>query len=159
MARSPIPQLVEDFHQMTPEEQRCFLDLVDPQPEPQMEKAAMKKKRTRTGSKSPRASNMAATLNKSLQSQKRVTTPMCVACGNDPDHPDHGTGEGQHEFSTDIGTRIVEQLKGHEARCAFTTDGKTCLGAEDDAIHDKSMGYGGYHEFVAPGAQAASVGD
>lgn len=101
MARSPIPQLIEDFHQMSPEEQRCFLDLVDPQPEPPAaEKASAKKKRTRSSSKSPRASNLAATLGKNLAQQREAATkditgeadapePICDTCGNIAGYVDH----------------------------------------------------------------------
>lgn len=66
MARSPIPDLIERFHNLTPEERKCFLDLVDPQPEPEPAKQTRKKRTT----KSTRASSMAAAIKKSLEQGK-----------------------------------------------------------------------------------------
>jgi len=104
--------------------------------------------------KSARATGLAATLNKNLAQQRK---PMCATCGStDPNDGDHGTGEGQHEFSTDVGGRL-QKLMSSEDRCAFEIDGKVCKGLENDGIHDVTLGYVNYHEFVAPEAQAAGA--
>jgi len=42
--RSPITQLIQDFQNLTPDQQKVFLDLVDPQPEPQPVKRTRKKR-------------------------------------------------------------------------------------------------------------------
>lgn len=44
--------------------------------------------------------------------------------------------------------------------CVYSTNGKVCHGTENDGIHDKTMGYAGYHEFQpAEQAVSASGGD
>lgn len=57
----------------------------------QPEKPAIKKRKPRTGGgKSQRASNMAATLGKSLEAQRQVEKPLlCNICGNEEDFQDH----------------------------------------------------------------------
>jgi hypothetical protein len=47
------------------------------------------KKAGKKPSKSQRASGMAAAIRKSLESQKRVTEPICGTCGNVEDYADH----------------------------------------------------------------------
>jgi hypothetical protein len=131
----------------TDSERELLITALQPAKSAGKKKAAAKK----AGSKSPRASSMAATLGKNLAQQRK---PMCAACGNDEDYEDHGTGEGQHEFDTNVGARLSRLMNGD--KCAYEVDGKVCHGAKDSAIHDPSMGYAGYHEFV--GAQVAAVG-
>jgi hypothetical protein len=113
------------------------------------------KKRTRaTGNRSARATGLAATLNKNLAQQRK---PMCAICGStDPDDGDHGDGDSQHQFSTDVSGRL-QMLMSNGDKCAFEIDSKVCKGLENDGIHDVTLGYVNYHEFVAP-TQAASTG-
>lgn len=114
MARSPIPDLIERFHQMSPEERACFLDLVDPQPEPEPATKQTRKKRT---TKSARASGMAAAIKNSLQQGKQAAADdepkpngdLCIAkipglgveCG-DPElsrvHDKNAGYAGYHPF-------------------------------------------------------------
>jgi hypothetical protein len=85
--RSPITQLIELFHGLTPDQQALFLDQVDPQPDEE-EKPA-KKTRKRSAGKSKRASVMAAALNKSLEGQRAASGPNCTICGNEEGYQDH----------------------------------------------------------------------
>jgi hypothetical protein len=87
MARSPITQLIELFHILTPDQQALFLDQVDPQPD-EAEKPAKKARKKLTG-KSRRASGMAAALNKSLEGQRAVSGTNCTICGNEEGYRDH----------------------------------------------------------------------
>jgi hypothetical protein len=54
-----------------------------------------------------------------------------------------------------------QQRETKTVRCIHEIDDNgglmPCGDFEDSAIHDKSMGYEGYHEFVAPSVQAAGV--
>ena len=81
--RSPVTQLIEDFHNMSVEEQKLFLDLVDPQPE---EQAKPKVKRKAKG-KSARASQMSEQIKTNLG--QRAKEPICATCGNVEDYVDH----------------------------------------------------------------------
>ena len=73
-------------------------------------------------------------------------------------HANHGTGAGQHKFETNVSERILRQL-GHGAKCVYEIDGKVCHGSENDGVHDLTMGYAAYHEFVAPETANAATGD
>ena len=121
MARSPIPDLIERFHQMRPEEQRCFLDLVDPQPEPEL---PAKKASKKGGPRSARASGMAAAIKSSIEQ-----------------------GKAAAHNAADADAKCVAIVPGSEDVC-----GKS----ENNGIHDQSLGYGGYHEFEAGKAKAAT---
>jgi hypothetical protein len=93
---------------MSLEEQKCFLDLVDPQPEPEATKKASKKR----GPRSSRASGMAAAIKNSIEQGKQAsasTGQKCTAmvpelnvvCGNTEDngiHDPNGGYGGYHEF-------------------------------------------------------------
>lgn len=98
MARSPITQLIELLHTLTPDQRALFLDLVDPQPDEE-EKPA-RKVRKRSAGKSRRASGIAETLNNNLQQRRRETandvtgedqpsSPLCTACGHEQGYQDH----------------------------------------------------------------------
>jgi hypothetical protein len=84
MARSPITQLIELFHGLTPDQQALFLDQVDPQPNEE-EKPA-RKARKRSAGKSRRASGMAAAINKNLQRQHQ-SAELCTHVSEDGDDP------------------------------------------------------------------------
>jgi hypothetical protein len=118
MARSPITQLIELFHGLTPDQQALFLDQVDPQPD-EVEKPAKRTRKpaiARKGgcaacdyfksapihhdpnlagyhvyqlAKSKRASGMAAAINKSLEGQRAASGPNCTICGNEEGYQDH----------------------------------------------------------------------
>jgi hypothetical protein len=113
MARSPLTETIARVQGMiayvrenlNPGEYDLFLDLVDPQPEP----APAKKKRTKRGSKSSRASGLAAAIKNSLEAQKKASTisadqgddsgPLCGTCGNTEDFQDHfRPSPNYHEF-------------------------------------------------------------
>jgi hypothetical protein len=98
MARSPITQLIELFHGLTPDQQALFLDQVDPQPDEE-EKPA-KKARKKSAGKSKRASGIAETLGSNLAQRRRSTaddatgesqssSPLCTACGHEQGYQDH----------------------------------------------------------------------
>ena|SRR5688572_25677287 len=132
---------------LSTDEFMLFLDLLVPQPE--VVKTPTKKKRKSSG-KSQRASNMATTLGKNRQSQE----PRCVACYEVLEHANHGTDKGQHQFETSLAARVNPILDKYNAKCVFELDGKVCHGAQDDSIHDKSLGYLNHHEFQPEQAQA-----
>ena len=95
MARSPITQLIEDFHNLSIDEQKLFLDLVDPQPE---EQPKPKVKRKSKGGKSARASQMSEQIKANLN--QRAKEPLC-ACGNEEGFTDHAQPSPNfHEFQT-----------------------------------------------------------
>ena len=93
--RSPVTQLIQQFNALTPEEAKVFLDLVDPQVEPEKQKRT----RAKRGTKSKRASGMAETIKNSLEAQQQAnadnddegdeTGPLCGVCGNIKDYQDH----------------------------------------------------------------------
>lgn len=124
--------------------QRLILELA---PKPRTKpagKAGTKTAAKKAGSKKP-------------SSKKPASPPICATCGNEEDYEDHGTGEGQHEFSTNVGARL-QKLMGVSDKCTYSIDGKTCHSAPGDAIHDESMGYAGYHGFVGGGAMSVTTG-
>lgn len=61
MARSPITGLVEQFKTLTEEQQAVFLDLVDPQVEPELPGKKPRKKRT---TKSAKAQSLSSAISK-----------------------------------------------------------------------------------------------
>lgn len=98
MARSPITGLVEQFNTLTPEQQAVFLDLVDPQPEPEPGKQTRKKRATR----SPRAESLSNALAKTPKVEADGD-PRCVAfdCGEREDaliHDPKGGYASYHPF-------------------------------------------------------------
>ena len=113
-------------------------------------------KKSATGGKSPRASSVAAAVGGALR--KAAKEPKCVACYEIESHSNHGTGEGQHKFETNVSERILRQL-GHGAKCVYEIDGKVCHGLENDGVHDSTMGYAAYHEFVTSETSNAATGD
>lgn len=55
---------------------------------------------------------------------------------------------------------LMDRRPTPDEECAYISDdgrgnGAGCFAVENDPIHDKSMGYGGYHEFVRPTSAAA----
>jgi hypothetical protein len=146
MARSPITQLIELFHGLTPDQQALFLDQVDPQPD-EKEKPAKKAREARMVregcaacdyfksapihhdpnlagyhvyqlAKSKRAAGMAAAINKSLQRQHQ-SAELCAHVSEDGDDP------------------------------------AACGEPEGSGIHDPAMGYRNYHPFAASAQSAA----
>jgi hypothetical protein len=60
-----------------------------------------KKAAKKSSSKSPRASGMAAALNRSLSQQRAVTEPICATCGNVEDYVDHSEpSPSYHRFES-----------------------------------------------------------
>jgi hypothetical protein len=99
MARSPIPQLIEDFNNMTPEERACFLDLVDPQPEkPEPEKKPVKRGRKASKSRAPIAEKTGEASSNGLCAFDYGDGITCLAIPSNAIHdPKAGYG-GYHEF-------------------------------------------------------------
>jgi hypothetical protein len=66
------------------------------------------------------------------------------------------------DMQTTLSKSLAQQLQATEVKCAYVNGGKTCLGAEGDGIHDKSLGYLGHHPFVSsssarPAAERSST--
>lgn len=120
-------------------------------------------------------------MGKSSKSTKPVTKRViekCVACDYTRQAAHHKEGhKNYHEFqpsqssskskraaglSDEARQRLSRKVLGADggnhkpSLCAFEVDGKVCHGAEDDAIHDQTMGYAAYHEFQPERAQAAT---
>lgn len=96
MARSPITDVVKAFNTLTMDEQRIFLDLVDPQPDEEEEQPEKpKRKRKKTG-KTPRASSI-------QQAIAGTGKPAPVLCAHVSDNGDDPTtchelqGNGVHD--------------------------------------------------------------
>lgn len=95
MPRSPIPNLIVEFNSMTPEEQRCFLDLVDPQPDEQPEKKKTRKKREAKAEKRglPQQTDAAATVAQKVE--------HCYVCHEGREHSNHdSTYLSSHPFQS-----------------------------------------------------------
>lgn len=61
--------------------------------------------------------------------------------------------------ASSLAEKIAGTARGTETvLCTYELNGKVCKGLEDDAIHDKSMGYGGYHPFVSSSSVRPAVG-
>lgn len=128
MARSPVTALLDQFHNLTPEEAKVFLDLVDPQPEPEPQVKQTRKKRT---TKSPKAQSLESVIAK---------TPKVGA------DADAAKADAPEVFN---GTRCIAKIPGL---------GVECGDPEDNRVHDKNAGYAGYHPFEssAPFAEKKS---
>lgn len=97
MARSPITPLVVEFQNLTPDEQKIFLDLVDPQPEP--ETSAKQTRKKRGASKKAQSLSSAirgatgkmsgADANDDDGSDPTLLPTLCSACGNEENFTDH----------------------------------------------------------------------
>lgn len=109
MARSPITGMVEQYQSLTPEEQKVFLDLVDPQPDPE---PAKKQTRQKRGSRSPRAQSIsnaikpatgkpsdAPLLSGNDEGADGESEALCGACGHIASYQDHfKPSPNYHEF-------------------------------------------------------------
>ena len=88
MARSPIIPVLEGFKTLTVDEQKIFLDLVDPQPEPEPATQTRKKR-----GPSKKAQSLSAAIAKTpkvdAENEPEVEGPMCGACGNAEGYQDH----------------------------------------------------------------------
>lgn len=111
MARSPITGMVEQYNTLTPEEQKVFLDLVDPQPDPE---PAMKKSTKRRAGRSPRAQSISNVLKPATgkasdaplltgTDEGKLDEPesgdLCGVCGHNEAYQDHfRPSPNYHEF-------------------------------------------------------------
>lgn len=77
----------------------------------------------------------------------------------------HVFDEGKRETQPPKSSRassLAQQLAGTASGnhkplvCDYEIDGKVCKGTENDGIHDKSLGYGNYHEFQSSPATPAT---
>lgn len=87
---------------------------------------------------------------------------------NHPDYHEFDTGApkttGKSARASGIAATLTDQRsRRREAHtltapllCDYSIDGKVCRGTSDDAIHDKSMGYAGFHPFQSGARSAAS---
>jgi hypothetical protein len=99
MARSPIPQLIEDFNNMTPEERACFLDLVDPQPDkPEPEKKPVKRGRKAGKSRAPIAVAAGTAATDTYCAYRVEDGGPCDECSNNRIHDKSAGYSGYHEF-------------------------------------------------------------
>lgn len=88
MARSPVTENVERFHQMTPEEQKVFLDLVDPQPELVVAKQTRKKR-----ARSPRAESLSNAIAKTPKVESGTDPCVYQYAKDGPSNPGMVCGE------------------------------------------------------------------
>lgn len=91
----------------------------------------------------------------------------CDVCGvskraahhRDADHPDYHvfdegapkTTEKKSARASSLAEKIAGTASGNHKPllCSYEIDGKVCHGEEEDGIHDATMGYAAYHEFIA----------
>src|SRR5689334_17710683 len=89
--RSPITQLIQDYQNLTPDQQKVFLDIVDPQPEPQPAKRTRKK---RAAASTQQKRGLPETIATSTEAELK-----CGTCGNVRSHADHDrTYIKSHDF-------------------------------------------------------------
>ena len=109
MARSPITDVVQAFNTLTMDEQRIFLDLVDPQPDEEEEQPEKPKRKRKKTSKSPRASSIQQAITGT--STGRGAMVLCdfeidgKVCHGEPGDGihDHAMGySGYHEFQVPL---------------------------------------------------------
>lgn len=114
MARSPLTETIARVNGMVryvqenlnPDEYDLFLDLCVPEPEPEAAKPVKKKRKS--SSKSPRASGMAAAINRNLRQRRDELPEQCAqeltnggTCAFPEDHLIHdpkGGYSGYHPF-------------------------------------------------------------
>lgn len=63
--RSPVTEVIERYNALTDEQQKVFLDMVDPQPEPEAPAKQTRKKRGR----SPRAQSLASAVSRTPKAE------------------------------------------------------------------------------------------
>ena len=131
MPRSPITGLVEQYNTLTPEEQKVFLDLVDPQPEAEPAAKQTRKKRAR------RAEPLSEERRKNIQ--KRGLPVVDVDSGDPSDLP-----------------RFMPLCAYVFPEDGPVNAGLRCGEPEANGVHDSTQGYAGYHEFEAPKAKKAA---
>src|SRR6185436_13046600 len=142
MPRSPLTETINKVNGMvhyvqenlSADEYMLFLDLCVPEPEPEAKPVKKKAAVERRG--------------------------QCAACDHIKTHPVHTQANrvGYHVYQPTRSRRaasLAEQIKpaGKAPRCTYEVDDNgglmPCDALADNPIHDKSMGYLGYHEFVA----------
>lgn len=85
MPRSPITGMVEQYNTLTPEEQKVFLDLVDPRPDPEPVAKQTRKKR---GGRSPRAQSISNAIKPATG--KQSDAPLLTGANEEIDEPESG---------------------------------------------------------------------
>lgn len=106
MARSPVTSMVEQYNALTEVEQKVFLDLVDPQPEPEAPAVKTRKKRA---SKSAKAQSLSSAIAKAPKVDTNAPA-ICFAqvpgldvlCGEPEDaliHDPKGGYSSYHPFA------------------------------------------------------------
>lgn len=151
MPRSPIPDMIERFHNLTQEERKCFLDLVDPQPEPEPPAKQTRKKRT---TKSAKAQSLESAIKSSQEAKAEAplvldgtpctaTVPgLDVVCGETADkliHDPQGGYAGYHPFEASAPAQPAEKKSRRKAATANSTpnsvtnsEGALAVGASGD---------------------------
>ena len=140
MNRSPLTEqyqrvmsLVEQLHELPEDERNFILDLLVPLPEQSEVKKATKrasKKSGKSASKSARASGMAATIKDKLQQRE----PTVGGFADDAD---------------------MVLCRYRYPKDSPVNSGIPCNQERVNGVHDKSMGYAGYHEFQPAGKPSA----
>ena len=146
MARSPITGLVEQFKTLTSEQQAVFLDLVDPQVEPEQPAKKPRKKRT---TKSAKAQSLESAIKSSHDAKAdapQANGQLCTAtipglgveCGDPEDNRVHDKSAGYagyHPFEPPAQT--AEKKSKRKAAAASTTPNlETGSGAATGASGD-----------------------
>lgn len=90
MARSPIFPVLQGYHALTPEQQKIFLDLVDPQVEPI---EAPKQTRKKRGPNKPRIAGLPKPGSEAPKAEAGKPHlregPVCTICYHTEDYEDH----------------------------------------------------------------------
>lgn len=142
MARSPVTAMVQQFNALSDVEQNVFLDLVDPQPEPEPQVKQTRKKRT---TKSPKAQSLESVIAKTPKAESDSNgavdeTPVanCGICGHPADHPDHDrTYLKSHDFEAPKSVATATRRSSRKAAAAnITPSSETGAGAAMGASGD-----------------------
>lgn len=155
MPRSPIPNLIELFHQLDPTEQKCFLELVDPQVE-EAETEQPKPASKKAAKKIAKGGCLHCDFHKAYFNHTDSQAPNYHAY-----KPKRGASRQFGSIAETIAKGLEERRKKDSGFCVYVPDdgpyaGRECAAVKTAVIHDKTMGYAGYHEFVGK-SDAANV--
>lgn len=96
MARSPVTEVLERYHALSEEQQKVFLDIVDPQVEPEQPAKKPRKKRTAKSLKAQSLENVIksshearADSNGGADIEPEDFGPRCGVCGHGEQYQDH----------------------------------------------------------------------
>lgn len=139
MARSPVTAMVQQFNALSDVEQNVFLDLVDPQPEPEPQVKQTRKKRT---TKSPKAQSLSSAITSSLEAKadapqvfngapcKANVPGLDVECGEPEDNRIHDITAGYASYHTYSSSAPVAEKKSRRRGAAANNTQNTETNSE-----------------------------